>query len=232
MAAFIGVPISFELANQLKDCYLRVRNTPHPIFHAIFVTKTFIAVTDACNDYSFHQLAEKLENVLDPEIRAQKATWGKRILNMSLKVIESASNRNIRKTIHRLSDEQMLKMIDFSEETLIEVRGQPYVGMAISEGLAIQIHDIIDQIRKEPPPSQHIPQLLKVQLSLIDAMIEFSFLEASRRIGLKPMTIKLASVGVALVDKVFHGLLRKLMPTMEDAQVLVLADHLEASLFR
>ena len=89
----------------------------------------------------------------------------------------------------------------------------------------------IDLTYNAPPPKSHVELYMKLQIEMSELLMEVGILEAARRVGVGEWAYKVINVGLAVVKKATHGLVHRIMPSLEDSQLFSLSQYLEKMLF-
>ncbi|MBF0240104.1 MAG: hypothetical protein HQM12_20570, partial [SAR324 cluster bacterium] len=200
-----------------EEVIQRVRNQPPATNHADDYAETVIEISDQSIDFIFLETAELL----------QLGPWATRIVHLGTAASKSGLHMIIRKVVHGLTSEQFGPLTEFLEEMLIIRENKAYFGIPISAEFAGRLYQNIELTRKAPPPTQHTPLCMELQKELLDVVLDYGFLEAARRVDAGKWAFRIIHWGIGLVEKAVHGMIHKIMPSLNDHEILLLSDRLE-----
>ncbi len=104
-------------------------------------------------------------------------------------------------------------------------------GFPLSEDLADEVRQAIDQIRSDPSDKAHVASLIRLILSLTDAGLREFYLLPLEQAGTGTLGLGTAKVGISTARRGIALIVNKLLKGMKPAQLESIADSMEDFLF-
>ena len=106
------------------------------------------------------------------------------------------------------------------------------VAFTISPDLRRRIEAVVAAIREADEPRGHLGDLTETVVEMTDTGLDFYFLHPLERIGAGRMARGTAKVGVAAARRGLPTVVRRVLATLSDDQLLDLVDYIDEILVR
>ncbi len=106
------------------------------------------------------------------------------------------------------------------------------VAFSISAELRRRCEAVIDAIRQAEDPSDHLDELAEVVVDMTDCGLDFYFLHPLERAGAGRVAKTTTRVGLAAARRGLPAVIRRVMASFTDEQVLEIADFIDEILLR
>lgn len=106
------------------------------------------------------------------------------------------------------------------------------VAFRISPELLERAETALQQVRENPTRPPHVDALVTVILELTDSGLDYYFLEPLRRIEAGAMSMASARLGIAAAGRGLPTIIRRVVASLDEQQILALADFLDELLVR
>ncbi len=116
----------------------------------------------------------------------------------------------------------------------METTDQPGARFAfeVPPELAARIAAVVDKLRADDDRKQHLPELLKVVLGLTETGLHYYFLYPLELAKVGLVSRSAAKVGIAAAGKGIPVIVRRVVGSMSDDQLLAVADFIDRMLVR
>ena len=106
------------------------------------------------------------------------------------------------------------------------------VAFDISPALRRRCEEVIVAVREAEDRGEHLAELTEVVVAMTDTGLDFYFLHPLERIGAGRMARGTAQVGVAAARRGLPTVVRRVLATLSDDQLLELVDFIDGILVR
>jgi hypothetical protein len=101
------------------------------------------------------------------------------------------------------------------------------VGFRIPPELRARIEEALAAIREDPADRARVEDLVEIVLELTDFGLDYYYLEPLRRAGLGAMGMVPARMGIATVGRGFPPIVRRVLLSLDEEQILEIAGFIE-----
>lgn len=102
----------------------------------------------------------------------------------------------------------------------------------IGDDLYARTTRVIDQLRQPNPSAGSIPLLLEVVIEAVDVGLDYFLIYPLEIARVNRLTINMAKMAVQTAKQAINAIVRRVVPGMNDAQLLAIAGFLENCLSR
>ena len=220
MTAYVSFSVPTQFADKTKDVLALVRHTPPASQHISKFTEILLEMTDLGLDYYFRQMSKRLG----------VGRIGMTFIEMGVKVVTSGISSMIHPLLKMLTQEQLISLADFVEESNLRLEKRTCVAFSIPDQLADQMKKAIEMVRTQPPSPTHKTAITDVQLQMSDRAMDYFFLDLSKRLNVNQMGYRLIDIGVKVCQKSLRPMITNIVKGLTSSQLFTLADFLEEML--
>lgn len=101
------------------------------------------------------------------------------------------------------------------------------VAFSISPGLMTRAEASLEALRRDPAHAPHVKELVAVVLELTESGLDYYFLEPLRRARVGAMGMTTARLGIATAGRAISPLVRRVMSSLDEEQILSIADFVD-----
>ena len=102
----------------------------------------------------------------------------------------------------------------------------------ISPELLARAEAALEAVRGDPTHPPHVKELVAVILELTDTGLDYYFLEPLRRVRIGTVGMSTARLGIAAAGRSIPPIVRRVLTSMDEEQILEIADFLDELLIR
>jgi hypothetical protein len=153
-----------------------------------------------------------------------------KVIHGSVATIRSTINGIARSIIHRLDNSQLLPLADYMGSVMLtapDTSGDPtpYVGFPVSEATQTRLQNLLHLMRKDDP-KKHEQELAAVLNEITDRALDVYMLTPIELLKLGLIMRKASEGAISVVRGAIHLIIRKVLPDLDGAQLLAVANHL------
>jgi hypothetical protein len=107
-----------------------------------------------------------------------------------------------------------------------------WVAFEVSPELRSRAEEIIEKIRSESDKRPHVPELIDVVMAMTDRGLHYYFLHPLEEAGVGIMTRKAVKLAIGTAGRTLPVVVRKTVGSLNDQQLLSIADFIDHILIR
>lgn len=159
-----------------------------------------------------------------------------RVVNGSVTTIRETIHTVSSRILHRLDNRQLMPLSDYMSSVMLTANDaagqpQPYVGFPVHEATEQRLTKLITAMRQGDPKAQR-PELKAMLNEITDLSLEIYLLTPIELLKLNFLLRKLAEGSVAVIRGAIHLVIGRLLPDLDDRQLLEVANYLEGMILR
>ena len=146
--------------------------------------------------------------------------------------IRSIVSTMMKQMLGKTSNEQVLESLDFMEKSLFtDNAGQQRIGLVLPDSLVSEMKKSFAEVEAGNGKAQreNLTQLFK---TFSDAQIKYFMTDFNKTLGLGMVKRGIASVATSAVETAVHIVIKKLIPSLSQQELLVFTQHFDQLLIQ
>ena len=138
----------------------------------------------------------------------------------------------MKQMLGKTSNEQVLESLDFMEKSLFtDNAGQQRIGLVLPDSLVSEMKKSFAEVEAGNGKAQreNLTQLFK---TFSDAQIKYFMTDFNKTLGLGMVKRGIASVATSAVETAVHIVIKKLIPSLSQQELLVFTQHFDQLLIQ
>lgn len=112
------------------------------------------------------------------------------------------------------------------------VKSRPHIAAPIHEDIHAHAARVIFDLRQDAIAVRSNGELVRLIMRLVNSSFEFYFLSPLQAVKAGGMTVKVAQMGLSSTEKGMQMVMKKVISSLDAAQLLSIADFIETIIFQ